>query len=315
MKIQSYNITIGNATDVGKVREQNEDYMAHFDTAFGYCVVLCDGMGGHNAGDKASQNAASAIKYFLQDEKNADVSIPTALKNAIEFANYQLREMAAQNPELKGMGTTCVLALIKGKELFAAHAGDSRLYLIRNKKIKQITKDHSTVQNLVDSGALTEKEAELSDKKNQITKAIGIFEKVNPTVTQTAIPLLYNDKILMCSDGLTGHVNNKSINEIVNATDDVQSASMQLLEKANIGGGYDNITVQIIHYTGKSSVVKKKQLLKKYAITSILIISIVAVCSWVYKKQKKQPQSKNTISTTNKDSVPHKKNPQKDTNN
>ena len=227
MKIAAYHISIGNATDVGKVRQHNEDYMAHFLTPIGYCTVVCDGMGGNVAGEEASQNAVAAIKYFLQDDKNKDNSIPAALKNAVEFANYQLREMAQQNPALKGMGTTCVLALINKGAMYVAHIGDSRLYLIRDKKIQQITKDHSTVQSLIDTGALTEKEAEQSDKKNQITKAIGIFKKAEPTVTASAIPLMKNDTILLCSDGLTGHVNKQTIYEIVNVNDDVQLAAME----------------------------------------------------------------------------------------
>ena len=250
MEIAPYHITIGNATDIGRVRERNEDYMAHFDTPLGYCIIVCDGMGGHAAGEVASQNAVDAIRCFLQNGKIIKLDIATTLQNAIEFANYKLREMAQQNPVLKGMGTTCVLALIKNAEMFVAHAGDSRLYLIRDKKIQQITKDHSAVQNLIDLGALTEEEAEQSNKKNLITKAIGIFEKVEPVVTLHPIILSHNDKILLCSDGLTGQVSMQNIMKTINSNNDVQHAALQLIEKANKEEGVDNITVQIIHYTG-----------------------------------------------------------------
>lgn len=284
MKNLHYHISIGNATDVGKVREHNEDYMAHFNTPLGYCVVICDGMGGHAAGEVASQNAIEAIKHFLQNGKITRINTPLSLRNAIEFANFKLRELVKEQPSLAGMGTTSVLALIKNTEMFVAHAGDSRLYLIRGKEIKQISKDHSVVQNLVDSGALSEEEAGQSDRKNEITKAIGIFEKVEPTVTEVGIPLLHNDKIVLCSDGLTAHVNNQVIKETVNSNADVQVAAMQLIEKANAGGGSDNVTVQIIHYTGKSSKKRKNRLLKKILIIFFILIIVGVASFFIYKE-------------------------------
>jgi PPM family protein phosphatase len=285
LEIPEYNITIGNATDVGRMREDNEDYMAHFHTVLGYCVVVCDGMGGHTSGEIASQNAVEAIKHFLQDGEMTKHDTDDTLRSALEFANYKLHEMGKEDPALKGMGTTCVLALFSNTEMFVAHVGDSRLYLIRNKEIVQVTKDHSVVQSLIDKGVLTVEEAELSDKRNQITKAIGVFEKVNATVTRNGIPLMHNDKILLCSDGLTEHVNKNSICEIITDTDDVQLAAMQLIEKANNRGGSDNITVQIIYYTGPSSTGKKKSAKKKGLIFFGLIALAVALMSiFIYWK-------------------------------
>lgn len=284
MKVSDYHIAIGNATDVGKVREQNEDYMAHFDTPFGYCIVVCDGMGGHAAGQVASQNAVGAIQQFLQDKKNKSSDIRLVLKNSIEFANFQLREMMNKSPELKGMGTTCVLALIKDGRLYTAHAGDSRIYLIRKNSIEQITKDHSSVQKLIDIGVLTEKEAELSDKKNQIDKAIGVFEKVDPAISETPVALHKNDTILLCSDGLTGHVNREKIQETILAKKDVQTAALKLVELANTGGGSDNITVQVVHYTGKTKAKKKKKATRKRIAVILLIFALLAFGFIGYKK-------------------------------
>lgn len=251
MEIDNYKIVVGNATDVGKVRRYNEDYMAHFGTAYGYCVIVCDGMGGHTAGDVASRAAVDAIRHYLQDGRITKTDTANALLNAIEFANFRLREMVAEKPELAGMGTTCVIALIKNADLYVAHAGDSRLYFIRNNGIEQISRDHSTVQDLIDAGLLTEEEALQSEKRNQITKAIGIFEKVGASVTAEPIQLLYDDKILLCSDGLTAHASEKEISEIINSNEDVQLTATNLVEKANEGGGTDNITVQLIQYIGK----------------------------------------------------------------
>lgn len=284
MKISNYHITIGNATDIGKIREQNEDYMAHFDTPFGYCIIVCDGMGGHKAGQVASQNAVIAIQQYLQDPKNEGPVISLALKNAIEFANFQLREMVNENPELKGMGTTCVLALIKDGQLYTAHAGDSRIYLIRKGGTEQITKDHSSVQKLIDIGVLTKEEAELSDKKNQIEKAIGVFDKVDPSITATPIALRQNDKILLCSDGLTGHVGKEKIAETVLLFDDIQEAALKLVEQANEDGGSDNITVQVAHYTGKTMVRKMKRTAKKRIVLILLVFAALAFGFIGYKK-------------------------------
>ena len=201
------------------------------------------------------------------------------MQDAIEFANYNLRELVVQNPALKGMGTTCVLALVNNGNMYVAHAGDSRLYLLRNGEIKQISKDHSVVQDMIDRGSLTEEEAEKSEKKNQITKALGIFERVNPSVTDKPVHLLRNDKILLCSDGLTGHVSNQSINESILKNDDIQIAALELIEKANAGGGTDNITVQIIQYSGNDVVSPVGQKSKrKYFIITGLLLSLLAVC-------------------------------------
>lgn len=283
MKIDAYNITVGNATDIGQVRKLNEDYMAHFDTPYGYCVIVCDGMGGHVAGDVASQGAVEAIKHYLQDGKITKLDAASSIHNAIEFANYKLREMVRQNPEFAGMGTTCVLVLINKAEMHMAYAGDSRVYLIRDKHIRQLSKDHSTIQHLIDTGILTEDEAKVSEKRNQITKAIGIFEKVDPTVTKVPVILKFNDRILLCSDGLTAHVESNEILEIINVNSDVQVASMQLIEKANLEGGSDNITVQLIQYDGSSSPVRAHRKLKRILRAVVIILIIVALAFAAYR--------------------------------
>jgi protein phosphatase len=297
LNFTDYHITIGNSTDTGKIREQNEDYMSHFTSPMGYCIVVCDGMGGHAAGQVASQNAVNSIRQFLQDPYNEIQDIPLALKNAFEFANYQLKDMVSQNPSLKGMGTTCVLALITGKQLYTAHAGDSRIYLVRKGTIKQLTKDHSSVQRLIDTGILTEAEAELSDKKNEILKAIGIFDKVEATITTAPLTLHEHDKLVLCSDGLTGHVSNETINSVVQSISDVQEAALQLTTLANEGGGNDNITVQLIHYTGKEETRKRKFLVMKIA--AILIFVAFGFSFWMYRKN----YSNSTITIPMNDSL------------
>lgn len=315
MKISDYHIAIGNATDVGKIREQNEDYMAHFVTPVGYCIIICDGMGGHAAGQVASQNAIIAIQQFLQDPQHENSGIPVILKNAIEFANYQLREMVNQKPDLKGMGTTCVMALIKDGKLYTAHAGDSRIYMVRKGVINQITKDHSSVQHLIDIGAITEEESELSDKKHQISKAIGVFDKVDAAITQIPLALQKNDKLLLCSDGLTEHVNKEKIVEIIQSDVDIQHVTLKLIAKANEAGGSDNITVQLIHFTGKSVNVKRKLSVKKTVAAVTMLIVLGFVSFWLYSKNSTEfkpantgKQNSLTIDSINEPAVKQKKN-------
>ena len=245
-----YHIEIGNATHIGQIRKQNEDYLAHFETPLGYCVIVCDGMGGHPGGEIAAQTASTAIQKYLQDSQNCTSTVSDTLINAFEFANFQLKELIKHNAALNGMGTTCALALIQRGLLYTAHAGDSRIYLIREKKMGQITKDHSSVQQLVDEGILTKDQAENNINKNQILKAIGIFEMVSPSVSEEPLLLLKDDKLLVCTDGLTNNVNEELIAETIFSIKDVQSSSLALIDLANKNGGYDNITVQVIHYRG-----------------------------------------------------------------
>ncbi|MFN8241776.1 MAG: Stp1/IreP family PP2C-type Ser/Thr phosphatase [Bacteroidales bacterium] len=309
MKIDNYKLVVGNATDVGQVRKFNEDYMAHFGTTYGYCIIVCDGMGGHTAGDVASQAAIDAIKHYLQDGSMTKFDTATSLLNSIEFANYKLKEMVTLDPSLSGMGTTCVLAMINGNEMHVAHAGDSRLYLIRKNNIIQVSKDHSTVQMLIDAGALTEEESKYSDKRNQITKAIGIFDKVAPSVTSDPILLNHGDKIVLCSDGLTSHVETTEIARIIKSFPDVQTAALKLVEKANTAGGTDNITVQIVEYIGKSPTVKKVGKARKtiFLILAAFVIALASYSGYYLVRKSKDDshpanvQPNDTASTEKKD--------------
>jgi serine/threonine protein phosphatase PrpC len=313
LKIADYHITIGNVTDKGKVREENEDYMAHFNTPLGYCIIVCDGMGGHVAGQFAAQHAVLAIRQYLQDSANSKKDTAHCLKDAIEFANFQLKEFVASNTALEGMGTTCVLALIKSGSLYIAHAGDSRLYILRRKKIKQYTRDHSSVQQLIDIGLMTELEAEHSEKKNQIVKAIGVFDKVLPTVTERPVALRKNDKILLCSDGLTVHVNKNQIADTLISISDTQKACLKLTALANESGGTDNITVQLIHYTGKSFREKSKLSKKKKLIACLLIIAVISSLSFGYFRvfNNKAKTGKNNTEQNLKNTSENEKNSKK----
>ena len=228
--------------DVGKERSVNQD--AFFageisqDIAF---AVVCDGMGGANAGDVASQTAVKTISEYIINSYRRKITIRDflkILKNALISANITLYDMASKQEELKGMGTTAVVAVVKGNEVAVAHVGDSRLYLV-NDEITQVTRDHSIVQTLIESGEITAEAAAKHPRKNVITRALGVEEEV--AVDTAEIVIKENDTLLLCTDGLTNFV---SIEDILKTfkENDISQVPEKLVNLANEGGGGDNIT-------------------------------------------------------------------------
>lgn len=240
-----FSIDIGNGTDVGRVRQQNEDYLEFFESKFGYVFIVCDGMGGHTAGEVASRMAVSAIKEHILNNPDVITSTKQIIVDAINTANNRILDKWNEEPELKGMGTTVVLLIVKSNIAYYGHVGDSRIYIVRNSKIYQLTKDHSFVQTLVDGGLISYEEAEKHPRKNEITQAIGINSDIRVDVNNIGLNLYKNDVIMLCTDGLTGLVEDKNIENIINKNPP-QSASLKLIEAANNNGGHDNITVQIV---------------------------------------------------------------------
>ena len=236
-------------TDVGCKRSVNEDYMGHFDTVNGRVAVVCDGMGGHVGGATASRIAVGAIHAFLD---GAFIESPyEAVGRAIDEANAAILRQAAAKPELAGMGSTCVLLLIRDGLVYRGHVGDSRIYLIRNRIIKRLTRDDSYVQMLIDMNRLTEKEAERHPRKNEITNALGLPDMKPATVAEDAIAPEAGDCFLLCSDGLTGMVSERDIERIVSRQQEQtsQQRADQLVERAKENGGLDNITVQLVEFS------------------------------------------------------------------
>ena len=241
-----HNFRFGNATHVGQKRKANEDYFGNFETPNGYVFLVCDGMGGHVGGARASQLAVNTIKNFLLAQPANDAR--TVLHDALVAANNAILQYVVQNPELKGMGTTCVAILVRGSEVYYAHVGDSRIYFLTNEKLVRITKDHSFVQALVDLGEITEEEAEKHPRKNEILNALGLVNMKPPTVCQFPVKVSKGDSFLLCSDGLTGMVNDKTIENVLTGTLNIQDKANRLVELANQAGGLDNITVQIVSF-------------------------------------------------------------------
>jgi serine/threonine protein phosphatase PrpC len=242
-----YNFSFGNATHVGQIREANEDYFGSFETKNGYVFIVCDGMGGHVGGAKASQIAVGIIRDCLQQ---LDYKTPyEALSQSIVAASDAILAYAVNNPELVGMGTTCVAILLVGSDVYYAHVGDSRIYLYSNKKLTRITKDHSFVQNMIDLGGMTEEQAEKHPRKNEITNALGLKNMKPPTVCTAQIQAAKGDIFLLCSDGLTGMVSNSEIETVLKNSMELQGKANLMIDLANKAGGTDNITVQIVEMT------------------------------------------------------------------
>ncbi|MCM1285581.1 MAG: Stp1/IreP family PP2C-type Ser/Thr phosphatase [Acetobacter sp.] len=235
-------------TDKGRVRDNNQDAYAvgEFSDEVVWAVV-CDGMGGAAGGNIAS---ALAVKV-ISDKINAsyrdnmrDSSIQNMLDSALAAANIEVYDFAEANAELKGMGTTVVCAIVRNNQAFIAHAGDSRAYIIKSDNTsKQVTVDHSYVQDLLASGRITSEEALIHPKKNIITRAVGVDKSIKVDFDQ--IDLDEGDTVLLCTDGLSNYVSDDEMLEIMSDGKHYAFAD-RFVTRANDNGGGDNITVVII---------------------------------------------------------------------
>lgn len=233
------------STHQGLVRANNEDNYGDTATSFGHVYIVCDGMGGHAAGEKASQIAVETIADSLkncEDENHRE-----NLKNAIIAANTAILEAVEQDISLKGMGTTCVvLYLFNNGQILLAHVGDSRIYEYYNHSLKRVTKDHSYVQFLVDSGEITPEEAENHKSKNQILRALGADDTVKPEVSDFINPDSKTCYIL-CSDGLSDMINDTAIENVLNNYSTISLETVEhLVSEALNAGGKDNVTVGLL---------------------------------------------------------------------
>lgn len=234
-------------TDKGNVRENNEDYFYisnSLDEVQLY--ILADGMGGYNGGEIASKLAVQTAKNYIENnfkdiEKDKD-SIIQLLASSMEYANMVVYEKSKEAPELQGMGTTLEICLIYNNKAYIGHIGDSRIYRVRKQFIRKLTQDHSYVQKLVKEGTITKEQAEHHPQKNMLMKALGCNAFVEPDVMVKGF--LKDDILVMCSDGLSNMVAQDDIYKM--ASKDIEQATIELVNKANENGGFDNITVVII---------------------------------------------------------------------
>ncbi len=234
-------------TNIGKVRSANEDAIDYGllagETLWG---IVCDGMGGIHGGKIASNTAVSVIKEKIRKSYNKAMNIANlenVFLSTITTANVIINDMGTTNDDLTGMGTTIVGAFIKNNEVCIAHVGDSRAYLINDAGIRQLTKDHSFVQDMYEKGEITFEEIETHPKKNIITRALGVRHKVE--IDFNYRELKEGDTILLCSDGLSGMLNENEILEIYRNTE-FRLLADRYIDAANSKGGRDNISVIIM---------------------------------------------------------------------
>lgn len=231
-------------TDIGMIRSMNQDSIFFSDKSIGNLpnlYIVADGMGGHKAGDYAS---AHAVEWFVEYVKDCQYQNPiTILKTGIAKINDMLLAQSAAYAELKGMGTTFVAAVLLPDKMYVANIGDSRLYVM-GEEAKQITLDHSLVEELIRTGQLDRRRVRFHPEKNIITRALGTSNEAIPDFFE--IRLEENEKVLLCSDGLTNMVEDDEIRDIVMQKTFVDKICDQLIERANYYGGKDNIGVVVV---------------------------------------------------------------------
>jgi PPM family protein phosphatase len=231
-------VEVGFATDIGRVRERNEDSILVDPPLY----VVADGMGGHRGGQVASRVALETLEALTSEGRGT-------LPDHVRGANRAVWDRSVEDERLAGMGTTLTAAQVNGARALIAHVGDSRAYLLRDGELRQLTADHTLVARMVQAGEITEAEAEVHPHKNVLTRALGTDEQVD--VDEDTIELLDGDRLLLCSDGLTGMVTEDQIQAILENSEQPQQAADRLVKAANRAGGIDNISVVVLAAIGE----------------------------------------------------------------
>ena len=236
----------GFMTDRGQLRELNEDSMIYKEYPGYTLVAVADGMGGHNAGEVASRKAIKGFDEFLSKTENLSENTAEKLIECVSRVNIDIYTAAVTTRGLIGMGTTLTASVIIGNTVYTVNVGDSRAYKISGDEIHQITVDHSYVEELRLSGRITDEEARVHPERNQITRAVGTEDYVKTDCFVTEFS--EGDLLFLCSDGLTNMLTDGEIKEIFDTSENADAACMELINKANAKGGYDNITVAAVRF-------------------------------------------------------------------
>ena len=247
-----FRVTTAAATDVGRRRSGNEDsyasWAAEGDTpprAGDHLLVVCDGMGGSNAGEVASRMAADTVVREFTAGPPDDAA--GALSHAVQVANHEIWEHSRSQQDLNGMGTTCTAVALKGDQVLVAHVGDSRAYLVRAHRARQITSDHSLVAQLVARNQLSPEEARSDPRRNVVTRSVGVGPEIEVDVVAMEEPLKDGDTLVICTDGLHGQMSDDEIAGFAMG-ESIQEACHDMIELANARGGPDNITVVMLRF-------------------------------------------------------------------
>jgi serine/threonine protein phosphatase PrpC len=280
------NYTYFGKTHVGLVRKVNEDAFAFFESINGSLFVLCDGMGGIKGGKKAAELTIAEIEKTIND--HWEINIPKLLFSLFEKANNAVFKHFISRKYKPG--TTLALVLIRNNKVWYAHVGDSRIYYQTGRKLFQITRDHSYVQDLIDLNEIRAEEAANHPQKNEITKAIGINPVIHPEICNDPVNPGDNDFILLCSDGLSNELSDKNILEILQNNKTEKTKVDQLIDQTLKKGAPDNVTVQLIRFfnTGKrvleKTPVKNSKKRKTIRISGILLLLMISITIiWIYR--------------------------------
>lgn len=263
----SFKATFGSRTDIGCVREHNEDSLIVSPPLF----VVADGMGGHAGGEVASEIAVSVIAARAPQHVDSQ-----ALGEAVRAANTEIIRASQDGRGREGMGTTATAALLEGERLVIAQVGDSRAYLLHQGRLQQITRDHSLVADMIDAGQLTEEEARVHPQRSVITRALGSDPTTQPDLYEINVEA--GDRLLLCSDGLSGMVSDQDIEEVMHSTRDPQRCANTLVDEAIAAGGHDNVTAIVVDIVGFSELKEKKSACKIKRSVVFTIIALIAVC-------------------------------------
>ncbi len=259
-------ISFGSRTDIGYVRDHNEDSLIIIPPLF----AVADGMGGHEAGEIASEITVNTLAELAPSHLDAE-----GLTAAVEAANYNVIKAPRQGIGRDGMGTTLTAAMLEGERLLIAQVGDSRAYLLHKGHLQQITRDHSLMADLIEAGQITPEEARVHPNRSVITRAIGSDIHMRPDIYELNVDA--GDRILLCSDGLSSMISNNAIESIMRRQSDAQHCADELVTAALENGGADNVTVVVADVPGFSEVREQKKAHKSRVFYICLAIALVAV--------------------------------------
>ena len=255
----------GSRTEIGNVREHNEDSLTVLPPLF----AVADGMGGHEAGEVASEITINTLNDLAPQSADAE-----ALARAVVAANLNVIKAPSQGVGREGMGTTLTAAILEKERLVIAQVGDSRAYLLHNGSLQQLTRDHSLMADMIEAGQLTEAEARVHPNRSVITRAIGSDPHMQPDLYELNVET--DDRLLLCSDGICGMIEDHEIASIMRQAPSAQSCADQLVEAALAAGGFDNATAVVVDVEGFKAVREKKQARKSKALAIGVIVCLLA---------------------------------------
>ena len=264
--------SFGSRTDIGCLRDHNEDSLVVTPPLF----AVADGMGGHAAGEVASEIAVRVLSDLAPEHPDGE-----ALGRAIEEANRAVIQAAREGRGRQGMGTTMTAAMLEGERLVIAQVGDSRAYLLHQGKLQQLTRDHSLMADMIEAGQLTPEEARTHPQRSVITRALGSDAHLHPDIYEINVET--GDRLLICSDGLSGMIFDDQIENTLRRVQDPQRCASQLVNEAIAAGGHDNVTVIVADVTGYAEVRRKKLARKtklSIALVLVLFAAIIAGAAW-----------------------------------